>query len=388
MSQIFVPGLKREEICIVRKTRRLPVKGQVLVEEGENVTYDQIIAEAEIKGPEILVDVYDELHVLSPIFDTYTFKRDFIVKKIGDNVVRDEIIARRKAWNLITTTSLSPVNGTIEKIVIPEERTPTSGLVLIRLPSHTVNVEAYIPGKVHKVLENEGAVIETTATYIQGIFGIGRETGGELILLPSQSEILQEDDITDEYAGKIVAVDKNVDLAVLLKAVQVGVNALILGSISDKTLENFIGNKLDVVTGGEDISLTLVVTEGFGQIKMLDKSFDLLKKYEGKMVFVNGATQMRAGVIRPEIIIPHSEISEDTMNKLMKKKADGFSEGVKNGDKIRIIREPHFGKIGYVKKLPETALILESEIETLILEIETDEGKKIIVPRSNTEVIE
>jgi len=388
MSQIFVPGLKREENYIVRKTRRLPVKGKVLVKVGEDISFDQKIAEAVVKGPEVVVDAYEQLHVLSPIFDNYTFKKDFLLKEVGDKLTQDEVIARRKAWSLVTATCLSPINGTIEKIDIPDEKHPVSCLVHIRLPSHTINVNAFIPGKVHRVLENEGAIIEVNAAYIQGIFGIGRETWGELTVLPSQSREVQSIDITEEHKGKALVMDKDVSLEVLKKAVDVGVSALIAGSVADKTLENFIGGKPDVVTGGEDYGLTLIVTEGFGQISMLEKSYNLLKKYEGEMAFVNGATQMRAGVIRPEIIIPHSQKFDSTPQREIKICGENFSEEVKPRDKIRVIREPHFGKIGYVTNLPESSIILKSEVEALVLEIETEEGEKIVIPRSNTEIID
>ena len=116
MSQIFVPGLIREENYVVRKTRRLPIKGKVLVKEGKEVGFDQKIAEAVVKGPEVVVDAYEELHILSPIFDNYTFKKEFLLKGVGDRLTQDEIIARRKAWGLFTATCLSPINGILEKM--------------------------------------------------------------------------------------------------------------------------------------------------------------------------------------------------------------------------------------------------------------------------------
>jgi len=106
------------------------------------------------------------------------------------------------------------------------------------------------------------------------------------------------------------------------------------------------------------------------------------------MAFVNGATQMRAGVIRPEVIIPHSQKLDSTSEETIETIGEEFSEGVDLGDKIRIIREPHFGKIGYVTNLPEASIILKSEVEAMVLEIETEEGEKIVVPRSNTEIID
>jgi transcription antitermination factor NusG len=384
MSQIFIPGLKREELCVVRKTRRLPIPGKVLVKNGDYVDYDEIIARAEVKGSEVIVDVYEDLHIMNPVFDNYTFKKDLLLKKVGNHVAKDEVIARRKTMGFITKTSQSPVNGVIEKVTIPQGRHPRDCLVHIRLPSRTTSLNAYIPGRVTEILENEGAVIETPATYIQGIFGIGPETQGELtILTPEEAK----EKPTLNQAGKILVVEGTVDENFMKEAARIGIKAVILGSISDKTLEDFLGGKPDVVTGGEDLSPTLIVTEGFGQIRMLQKSFNLMRRHEGEMAFVNGATQMRAGVIRPEIIIPQSGKNETGDDEQDGRAETLVSEGIEIGNRIRIIRGPYFGTIGQVTDLPMTPITLESEIEALIVEMETGEGEILIVPRSNTEVI-
>ena len=44
--------------------------------------------------------------------------------------------------------------------------------------------------------------------------------------------------------------------------------------------------------------------EGFGDIAMAQRTFELMRSHDGRMASVNGATQIRAGVMRPEIVIP------------------------------------------------------------------------------------
>ena len=60
----------------------------------------------------------------------------------------------------------------------------------------------------------------------------------------------------------------------------------------------------DAITGQEEKGITLVVTEGFGDLAMAERTFELLRGCAGMRASVNGATQIRAGVLRPEIIIP------------------------------------------------------------------------------------
>ena len=81
-------------------------------------------------------------------------------------------------------------------------------------------------------------------------------------------------------------------------------SAIVVGGINYTDLSNILGYTLGVaITGSEEIATTLVVTEGFGKISMSKRTYELLKSFEGNMASINGATQIRAGVIRPEIII-------------------------------------------------------------------------------------
>ena len=108
---------------------------------------------------------------------------------------------------------------------------------------------------------------------------------------------------------------------------------------------------------------------------MGSRTFDLLKKQNGKFVSINGATQIRAGVIRPEIVIPlKDESSEDSLSNVQ--------EGIQEGSIVRVIRSPNFGKIGTVTSLPAKLHKMESETMVRVAEIEID-GKNFLIPRAN-----
>ncbi|MFQ5965942.1 MAG: hypothetical protein ACE5KZ_16880, partial [Candidatus Scalinduaceae bacterium] len=143
--------------------------------------------------------------------------------------------------------------------------------------------------------------------------------------------------------------------------------------------------------GSEDISITLIITEGFGQIDMAQKTFEILKTREGSMASINGATQIRAGVVRPEIIIPFNGIGLKGGSEVPatnEVSAHEKSGGISVGDQIRIIRNPHFGKIGKVKSLPSELKVIETEAKVRILEVEFSDGQTAVIPRANVEAIE
>ena len=91
----------------------------------------------------------------------------------------------------------------------------------------------------------------------------------------------------------------------MARAKEMGVAGLVVGGIHDKDLRALLGYDLGVaITGTEQVGFTLILTEGFGTIPMAAKTFSLLSAHAGQQASISGATQIRAGVIRPEIIIP------------------------------------------------------------------------------------
>ena len=116
---------------------------------------------------------------------------------------------------------------------------------------------------------------------------------------------------------------------------------------------------------------------------MAERTFGLLKSREGDEAAVNGATQIRAGVMRPEILI---SLSGDELNQEAEPAhADG---AFKIGSPVRIIRDPHFGLIGHVSGLPAEPKVLGSGSKARVLEVDLESGSKVLVPRANVEIIE
>jgi hypothetical protein len=96
---------------------------------------------------------------------------------------------------------------------------------------------------------------------------------------------------------------------------------------------------------------------------------------------MHGKTQIRAGVIRPEVIIP---LDFDENELVYVKPKDPI---LMAGQLIRIIRQPGFGKIGKIISLPEELQRAESETKVRTLLAEVD-GSEVIIPRANVELIE
>jgi hypothetical protein len=191
--------------------------------------------------------------------------------------------------------------------------------------------------------------------------------------------------IKDEHKGKILVGGSFITLDAFEKAQKKGVVGLVAGGMDDQDLKTILGYDLGVaITGKEDITTTLIVTEGFGEINMAEETFNLLKERNGMYASMNGATQIRAGVIRPEIIIPIPV--KETKRKI--KEEEESSPSLDVGSVIRAIREPYFGKIGVVTELPPELIKLETEAKVRILKAKFSDGEEVIIPRANVELIE
>ncbi|MGD2201471.1 MAG: hypothetical protein PVJ38_07570, partial [Candidatus Bathyarchaeota archaeon] len=366
------PGLKVKRSMIITKERRLPLLGEILVEEGDTVSYDTIVARTKVPGDPQLVKVSAVLGIDEDEVEAFLFKG------VGDNVSKGEVLGRyRMFWGLINREVTSPIDGEIESI------SKFTGQMILRPEPIPVEVNAYIPGKIVEILPREGVVVETHAAFIQGILGLGGETHGELkVVVDSPEDELTPDMITEADRGHVLIGGSLITRAAVAKAIELGVSGLVAGGMNYTDVTDILGDAIGVaITGHEDLGTTLIITEGFGKMVMSNRTFQLLKRNEGKVAAINGATQIRAGVLRPEIIIPQSE-------SLKEGSEDELSGGMTSGTPVRIIREPHFGAIGSVVRLPVELQEVESGSKVRVLVVELDDGTEVIIPRANVEIIQ
>lgn len=372
MAHAYTPGLKVTEEMIIQKKRRLPLEGEVLVEVGATVKAEDVVAKADLPGNVQLLNVANLLSVQPNEVEEY------MLKPIGETVSKDEIIATTKGlFGLFKSQAHSPIDGTIETI------SDVTGQVILRESPIPVELKAYTDGTVTETIPNEGATVETYGTYIQGIFGVGGETLGDLVVVAnSPNDMLTPEQILPEHKNNIIVGGSLVTTDTIQKAIQLEVNGIIAGGIDDADLRQLLGYELGVaITGSEKLGITLVITEGFGSIAMAERTFALLKAREGMKTSINGATQIRAGVVRPEIVIPFVSEGEDT-------EADATVGLLGIGTSVRVIREPHFGRLGRVTELPIELQKLETEAEVRVLQVEFEDGEKTTLPRANVEAIE
>ena len=373
MAHSYTPGLTVTERTTVRRRRILPLPGAVLVQVGDAVRADTAVARAELPGKVVPLNLANQLGIAPDEIN------DYLVKKEKDSVQKDDVLAENKPFiKWFKTEIRSPITGKVESV------STITGQILLREPPRVLELRGYIDGVVAEVHPEQGVTVESTCSLVQGIFGIGGETSGELVMgVKAPDQPLLPEQLNPSMKGKVVVGGAFLSAATMTRAKELGIVGLVVGGIHDKDLRALLGYDLGVaITGTEQVGFTLILTEGFGTIPMAPKTFALLSAHAGQEASISGATQIRAGVIRPEIIIPHS--GPAAVTKLPKAER----EGIQLGDPVRIIRDPLFGKIGAVSGLPSELRAIPTESEVRVLEVRFPDGTTTVVPRANIEVIE
>jgi hypothetical protein len=374
MATAYTPGLTVTSRTTHQVRRLLPIPGDVLVKVGDEVGAEDVVAETFMPGDITPLNIANLLSL--PPADV----PECMLKSEGDRIEIDEPLARTKGiFGLLKNTCKSKVAGTVETI------SSVTGQVMVRGEPEPVQVRAYLTGRVVEVLPGEGCVIEADLTFIQGIFGIGGETYGRIVMAcASHEQELTADLIKPVMANCIIVGGARMTDEAISRARDIGAVAVVSGGMDDEDLRDFLGYDLGVaITGSEDVNLTIVVTEGFGEIAMAQRTFDLLSSRAGADASVNGATQIRAGVMRPEILIPLTGEAR-TQDALATQKAGQLDVG----RPVRIIRDPYFGLIGSVHALPPEPQTLDSGSKARVLEVKLDSGESVTIPRANVELIE
>ncbi len=371
MSAGFTPGLVVSKKVSLRRIRELPVRGAIVVEIGSRVSASSTVGEAFLPGDLQILRIPEKMGI-----EAREAIKGLKVKK-GDFVNEgDTLCEHRGLFGLFRTTYKSPCKGDIEFL------STETGHLGIRMKARPITLSAYIDGRVVHIEPNKSVTIETNAALIQGIFGVGGERRGVLTALPvGEDEIVTAEHIPEECRGKILFGGMKPTLEALTLAAARGAVGLVIGSIDDHALQGYLGYDLGIaLTGDEAVSMTVIVAEGFGSMVFSQRTLHLLKELAGREASINGATQVRAGAERPEIIVAH-EGSDKRDSK------GDFDGAISIGSRVRIIRVPYFGKIAHVTELPPSLTTIPTGATARVLRAKLDTGEIVTVPRANVEIL-
>lgn len=357
---------------VLRRWRLLPTAGEVLLEVGDRVQADTVVARARGQGAMVTVNVAAALD-LRPAEVAAA-----MIREVGETVAAGDVLARtRGLWGWLGSVCRAPVAGTVAAV------SAHTGQVLIQRPAQPLEVKAYLPGIVAEVAPGRGVAVTGWGALAPGVFGVGGECAGELVLAVRRPEAtLDEARIGGDHRGQILVAGAAVTAGALTRAAAAGARGVIVGGIAAAELARWLGRELTVAdTTDVSAPLTLVVLEGFGSAPLDRRVFALLAASEGRQACLSGVTRVRAGAVRPEVIIPSSSPPAGGA-------ADRSTTAVLEvGCRVLVVRDPWFGRRGRVARLPGEPCTMANEARCLAAEVDLDDGATITVPRANLEIV-
>jgi hypothetical protein len=360
---------------MARVERSLPYPGEVLVRTGGRVEPEDIVARAYVPAPPHILNVAQMLAApASRIARLVNYE-------VGSRIEEGEELAR-SGWR----TCSAPVTGQVSAV------DTTTGYVTITPEPETFDLHAALRGIAMEIQPYRGVTIETPATQIYGVFGLGIERSGVLrLLVTDATEIITAEYVNVRSAYSVIIGGAGITAEALRRAVAEQVRGVVVGSIDERELRDFLqtsGRALwHTGSGGwqfpqprqaGDPGLTLLITEGFGAQPMSQAIFDVLSARDRQEVLIEGSTTLRQTQQRPRLIVPTARGS-GTMERPRPQIAPGAQ--------VRLLNSTYLGQVATVRAVSSVALRLESGVRTPAVEVAVEGAEPVWVPRTAVEVL-
>jgi hypothetical protein len=275
----------------------------------------------------------------------------------GDKVEAGALLASRKPLGHKRRDVYAPFAGTVQTI--------EDGYLFLRQAAQTYALRAYIPGQVLEEYPHLGVSIGVMGTLVRGIWGCGGECQGLLaVMTGAPDEPLTWERVGLRYRGAIIVGGILEDPRVLLRARQFRLLGLVVGSLAPQLRPL-----------AQRLGLSVVVTEGIGDIPMAEPILERLRACHGRLAILCGAAEKgRSG---PEIIVPLPGVAPS--------RALAVVRPIHEGMAVRLTRPPYVGLIGEVATVPLTPQETPIGTHAEGVMVRLPDGRRVFVPLVNLE---
>ncbi len=352
MRQLTATTIAQKQVKI-RQTRLLPHPGEIIAKMGQTVKPFQTIARTLLKSDFYILPAAEELGVAPEALPEY------LQVAVGRNVDEGDLIAEKKRL-LGRRRVVSPREGVVVEI--------SNGRVMLQQRKDWYELRALMAGNVVNFIPDQGVVLETSGSLIQGVWANGREGFGAIrnvSMMPDFS--LTADHIDDDDSENILAAGKIDRLDTLTQAEFVGVRGIIAGSMS-----------AELCRASLSLSYPIILTEGAGRQAMSLPIFELLQEMERKPASLFGRYRAEEGQ-RPEIVVAQPATVGTEAPKLVR--------SVETGQKARILRAPFASQVGEVVRLYQLAQKTPVNMKAHGVDVQLPDGRVVFIPGKNFDTI-
>jgi len=340
-------------ITHIRRARRLPANGRVLVRTNQKVNATDVIAEAHQEGKHVLLNVRRALGLAS-----VKEAENLIERRVGEKVQKGDVIARIGRFLPKVVRALE--DGEIVAI--------NNGQVLLEVESKVFQLKAGISGVVIELLPDRGAIIEAHGGLVQGIWGNNLiDQGLMLALAQTADEPLTRDRLDVSMRGAVILGGYCADVEALRMANELPLRGLILGGIAAGLLPL-----------ASTLFFPLIVLDGFGPVPMNVAAFKLLSTNDKREVCLNAAAWNLSTGERPEVMIPLPVEGH------LPKETDEF----KPEQEVRIQGAPYTGQIATLVRVRPWLTALPNGLRVPAADVRLESNEVVSVPLANLDVLE
>lgn len=245
-------------------------------------------------------------------------------------------------------------------------------------------VMAGLNGHVLGITPRGGVFIESHATVVSGALGVGNQVAGILATMHVRDESGISGEMSKLPTGAILVIPEPLTFTVLRRAVISGVIGIIGSSIVLSDLEGFVRTDLLSLLASTNMesaqahmpSLTLMLTEGIGQIPMAADTFEVLQRHQGEIALLSGLTSTRYH-ITPEVLISSSE-QQSIQGYSLQKETEHQSLGI--GTRVRVVCGTQEGAAGTIEYFFMHEQVFPSGVMSRAVRLRLDDGTLLMVP--------
>lgn len=338
-------------LATIQRERMLPrgAIGTVEIRQGERADLKQVVARGTVPTRHVILEASSFFKLKRP----EDLDALMLVER-GDAVEINQPIAGRNATR--GRRLFSPVYGIIAYI--------GDGRIVLQETPEVADLEAGMIGTITEVIPGRGVIIESTGGLIQGVWGNNQRVIGPLRPEPEDGlESIRSDELNTLYRGAVVLTRKAISLTGLRVVEEQGLAGVIAPSMDITLREPAL-----------DLNAAILLTEGFGAVRMSAHLFNMAKEFDSKQVTIDATGENG----RPEAIINFARSG------LVAHQPDP-NLALKSGMVVRLTRAPYMGQTARIVNLPDSLRLLDNGLRVQCAEVELFTGEVALVPLANLE---
>jgi hypothetical protein len=279
--------------------------------------------------------------------------------KAGDQVSQGDVLAGPVGFTKRVVRA--PQNG---RVIVAGE-----GQILLELEAPPTELKAGLPGTVADLVDERGAIIETSGALVQGVWGNNRIDFGLMhVLARAPDDELKPDRLDVSLRGSVVLGGYCRDPQSIKLGGELPLRGMILGGMDAALLPYAIRAPYPII-----------ILDGIGRHQINPPAYKLLSTNDKREVALNAEGWDRFAGKRPEIVIPlpasgNVPLARDVVEFLP-------------GQSVLIRRPPFMGQTGILQTLLPGLTVLPSGIKAQAAEIRLENGDNVVVPLVNLDVL-